>query len=297
MLLDLVLGYECNLACDYCTITPAMRRRNLTTAAAAQAITRGAQRGLTALQLGGGEPTIRRDLLPLIALARRLGFRDIKLQTNGLMLAYEGYLASLQAAGLSRLAISIHAHEPDRYHRLVQVDGAFAHLERGLARAVASGLPIEAELIAKQDTYAQLPAAARWLAGRGVDSVRLWLVSLTDGNADHPESLPRLREVAPSFCVVFDEARAAGRRAVSLHVPRCLLPGYEEHVIDPAAGGVLCVTPDAEFELADSRLSGQVKPESCRRCIHDADCPGVRRDYAERHGTDELVPVEAAGLA
>ena len=31
-LLDVILGYDCNLACDYCTITPVMRRRALTSA-------------------------------------------------------------------------------------------------------------------------------------------------------------------------------------------------------------------------------------------------------------------------
>ena len=30
-LLDVILGYDCNLACDYCTITPEMRRRALST--------------------------------------------------------------------------------------------------------------------------------------------------------------------------------------------------------------------------------------------------------------------------
>ncbi|MSP59705.1 MAG: radical SAM protein [Myxococcales bacterium] len=293
MLLDLVLGYECNLKCDYCTLTDAMRRRNLTTFEARAAIDRGAAIGTRALQLGGGEPTIRRDLAPLIAHARARGFTEIKVQSNGLMLSYPDYLPSLIRAGLTRLAISIHAHEPPRYHRLTRVDGAFAHLERGLAHAVASGLPVEAELIAKTDTFAHLPAAARWLADRGVLSLRLWLVSLTDENAAHPESLPRMTDLLPAYRAVFDEARAAGRRAVSLHLPKCLLPGYEEHCIDPTEGGVLCVTPDAEFTLDQSRLGGQHKPDSCRHCIHDPACPGVRRDYADRHGVGELVPVRA----
>ncbi len=293
MLLDLVLGYECNLGCDHCTITSSMRRRNMSTSQARAAIARGGARGMKRLQLGGGEPTIRRDLAALCAFARARGFRDVKVQTNGLMLAVEGYLPSLMRAGLGRLSISVHAHERDRYERLTRVPGSFAHLERGLAAAVASGLPVEAELIAKEDTFRHLPAAARWLAERGVRAVRLWLVSLSDGNAAHPESLPRMSELAPIFRAVFDEARADGRSAVSLHLPRCLLAGYEEHAVDPAAGGVLCVTPDAEFTLEASRLGGHVKPPSCRLCVHDASCAGVREDYAARHGTDELVPVEA----
>lgn len=291
MLLDLVLGYECNVKCDYCTITDEMRRRNLTGAEARAAIDRGAARGVRKLQLGGGEPTIRRDLASLIAFARARGYHDIKVQTNGLMLAYPDYLPSLVRAGLTRLSISVHAHERERYERLTRVPGSFAHLERGLERAVASGLPVECELIAKEDTYRFLPEAARSLAGCGVSSVRVWLVSLTDENAAHPESLPRLRDVATVLRRLFDEARRDGRRAVSLHVPKCLLAGYEEHAVNPAEGGVLCVTPDAEFLLEASRLGGQVKPDSCRGCVHDGACPGVREDYAARYGFEELIPV------
>ena len=294
MLLDLVLGYECNVKCDYCTITDAMRRRNLTTKEARAAIDRGAARGLHRLQLGGGEPTIRRDLASLCAFARARGFDDIKVQTNGLMLSYPDYLPSLIRSGLTRLSISVHAHERDRWEGLTRAFGAFDHFERGLGNAVASGLPVECELIAKEDTYRRLPEAARWLAARGVASVRVWLVSLTDENATRPESLPRMSDVAPVLRALFDEARAEGRRAVSLHVPKCLLSGYEEHAIDAAEGGVLCVTPDAEFVLEASRLGGQVKPDSCRRCVHDRACPGVREDYAAKFGFDELVPVIAS---
>ncbi len=291
MLLDLVLGYECNLKCDYCTITDEMRRRNLSTARARAVIEEGAKRGYRRLQLGGGEPTIRGDLVEIVAHARRRGFDDVKVQTNGLMLSYDDFLARLVDAGVTRVAVSVHAHEPSRYHALTRRAGAFPHLERGLANLVGRGLPVEAELIAKEDTYRRLPEAARWLAARGVRAVRLWLVSLTDGNAAHPESLPRMTEVAPYYRAVFDEARADGRSAVSLHLPKCVLRGYEAHAVDPAAGGVWCVTPDAEFALEESSLGGHVKPERCRACVHDAGCRGVRADYAARHGTDELVPV------
>jgi len=48
------MGYDCNVQCDYCTITREMRSRNLTTAAIQQALEEGRRDGLTDLaqQLG-----------------------------------------------------------------------------------------------------------------------------------------------------------------------------------------------------------------------------------------------------
>ena len=91
-LLDVILHYDCNLACDYCTITPAMRRRGLTTAAVLRELTAARADGYDRLSITGGEPTTRGDLLGLVRAARRQGYRGVKVQTNGLVL--DGFLGS-----------------------------------------------------------------------------------------------------------------------------------------------------------------------------------------------------------
>jgi hypothetical protein len=75
----------------------------------------------------------------------------------------------------------------------------------------------------KSDTYEKLPDAMRWLAERGVMRAHLWFVSLTDGNADNVESMPKMTEVVPKMAEALDEASRLGMDVWSLHVPRCLL--------------------------------------------------------------------------
>ncbi|PTN37848.1 radical SAM (seleno)protein TrsS [Desulfonatronum sp. SC1] len=61
-----------------------------------------AQSGPVPVQLSGGEPTMRDDLPEVIALARRIGFPHVQLNTNGLRLAREsGYAGTLRDAGVS----------------------------------------------------------------------------------------------------------------------------------------------------------------------------------------------------
>jgi hypothetical protein len=66
---------------------------------------------------------------------------------------------------------------------------------------------------------------------------------------------------------------------VSLHIPRCFLPGYEDHVRHPGAGQITVVTPDDVFDLQHSRLGGGVQPAGCRGCRWEDACPGLRHDY------------------
>lgn len=54
------------------------------------------------VQFSGGEPTVREDFAEIVAMAKEVGFPQVQVATNGIMLAKDpGYAARLKAAGLS----------------------------------------------------------------------------------------------------------------------------------------------------------------------------------------------------
>ncbi len=292
-LLDIVLGYDCNLGCTYCTISEEMRRRALPAERVARAIDRAAARGFRDVAFTGGEPTIRPDLPALVKHARRRGFEHVKVASNGLRYAHAPYLEHLVACGVDRFHVSMHAPGDADYEATVRREGTATLRRAAIEHLVARGLDPVADLILKEDTYRD---ARGWIAGLhalGVRRFALWLVSLTDQNKDNVAQLPRLADVASRLPLVFDDARAGGYEVVSLHVPRCFLPGYEDHVRHPGASLVTVVTPDEEFDLADSRLGGGVKPAGCSGCRWADACPGLRHDYVAVFGGGEVRAVSA----
>jgi len=290
-LLDIVLGYDCNAACTYCTITSEMRRRSLTTEAVAREIDRAAAIGFRDIAFTGGEPTIRKDLPVLVRYAKRRGFTSIKVSSNGLRYSNAAYLDHLVEAGVNQFHVSAHDVGQLAYEKTTRLPGAFESFERGVSNLVERRLAPTLDLILKSDTVPRLEAWIASFVEVGVRSFQLWLVSLTDGNAGNVEQLPPISEVVPHLIRAFDAAREGGYEVVTLHTPRCFLPGYEDHVRHPGAGGVRVVTPDEVFDLRDSRLTGGVKAEGCADCVYDESCPGLRRDYVERFGDGELKPV------
>ncbi len=287
-LVDVVLGYDCNLACDYCTITPEMRRRSLPTRDVLEAIATGRRMGFDAVAFTGGEPTIRPDLIGLVRSAARAGYRDIKVQSNGLMFSYPEFTQKLLGAGANRIHVSIHTHDANAYDTLVGRAGSHALMVRGLDAMVASRIALTVDVILKEDTYRRLPAALEWLHARGVRSVHLWFVSLTDGNRENVKSMPRMTDVTPTLFNAFQIARVLGMDVRSLHVPRCLLGEHVDRAYDPGADRVWVVTPEASFELKDSRLAGREFVAACDGCAHRAVCPGIRPDYLARFGDAEF---------
>jgi cyclic pyranopterin phosphate synthase len=293
-LLDVVLGYDCNLACTYCTITDEMRRRLLPTERVAVAIDRAAARGFRDIAFTGGEPTIRSDLPALVKYARRRGFEHVKVASNGLRYAHRAYLEHLMACGVDRFHMSMHAFSDGAYEATVR-RGETATLRRAaITNLVEHRLDPVADLILKEDTFRDLGAWINELVELGIRRFALWLVSLTDNNCANVAQLPALAALVPHLLGAFDAARSGGYEVVSLHVPRCLLPGYEDHVRHPGADLVTVVTPDDTFDLSSSKLAGGVKPAACSGCVHHDVCPGLRPDYIAVHGASEVRAVHPA---
>lgn len=118
------------------------------------------------------------------------------------------------------------------------------------------------------------------------DGGELWFVSLTDGNRGNVASLPRMTEVpAIAEALVFARARAMTVR--SLHVPRCLLGADHGHAYDPGADRVKVVTPEATFELRDSRLAGRIHVPACEGCPFEQVCWACAR-LPEVYGDAEI---------
>jgi cyclic pyranopterin phosphate synthase len=270
-----------------------MRLRALPTERVAKEIDRAAARGFREVAFTGGEPTIRQDLPTLVKYAKKRGFVDVKVASNGLRYAHMPYLEMLSNAGVNQFHLSMHAFEDEAYDATVQRDGAAVLRKQAIANLVARELNPVADLILKEDTYRDVCAWVLALAEQGVRQFRLWLVSLTDGNANNTHQLPRISLVAEAVKEALDAARAHDLDVRSLHVPRCFLGGYEDHVQHPGAELVTVVTPDDVFDLKNSRLSGGVKPAGCNGCKFFDVCPGLRADYIALHGDREPRAVAA----
>jgi cyclic pyranopterin phosphate synthase len=93
--------------------------------------------GVDRVRLTGGEPLLRRDLAGLVSLlAARPAIRDLALTTNGVLLSKQA--ATLRAAGLHRLTVSLDTLRRDRFQALARFDELPAVLD-GIDAAARAG--------------------------------------------------------------------------------------------------------------------------------------------------------------
>ncbi len=109
-------------------------------------ITVFAQLGVRKIRLTGGEPTVRRGIVDLVArIARIPGIDQIAMTTNGHLL--DELAAPLRAAGVSAVNVSLDTLDPDRF-RAVTGRGDLARVLAGIDAARAAGMAVKTNAVA-----------------------------------------------------------------------------------------------------------------------------------------------------
>lgn len=295
--LELTPDYRCNQRCVGCGAVdaggPSLSARDLLAA-----IIDGRRQGIKQLWIGGGEPTLRRDLLPLVREARARGYTRVRLQTNAAMLAYPEVATKLAQAGVTDIAVSIKGPDAASHDRLARAEGSFDLLCRGIASARAIGLPIEGDVLAYRSTARRIPEIVGSFFARGVARFRIWMMAPDPRDSEALAEEPRWSEVARGV----EEALLLGladddpEHVISLHTPPCTLDdrAARARFFAPELGLLVHDASGHRFALESSELEGGSFPAACEGCALRSRCNGVRAPYVARHGDRELTPRKLA---
>jgi cyclic pyranopterin phosphate synthase len=140
---------RCNLRCVYCMPEEGMTFLPRAELLSYEEIGRVAQvahdLGVTSIRLTGGEPLVRKDLAKLIAQLAAIGFDDIALTTNGMLLA--PLASALAGAGLKRVNVSCDSLRADRFES-IRRRGDLATVLASMDAAEAAGLtPLKVNVV------------------------------------------------------------------------------------------------------------------------------------------------------
>ena len=293
--LEITPDYRCNNRCLGCFSAqdggPSMSPREML-----EALSRAHRDGARSLWLGGGEPTMRRDLFALVSAARKLGYTRVKLQTNGMMLAYPEFARRCADAGVTEVSFSVKGATEEMHDRLAQTPGCHALMVQGMEQVRALGLGLEADLLVYKSNVGTVPEMVRAYAPRGVAHFRVWLLSAMDRDGDEVRAeVPRVSEAARAIVAAMDLGLSTRPDFISsLHTPPCTVPGsHHACLFDAAALNMLVSNPGGfAFKLEASPIEGGHYLPRCDGCKYRPRCRGLRADYLRLHGDAEFRPPE-----
>jgi MoaA/NifB/PqqE/SkfB family radical SAM enzyme len=297
---ELFLNYACQAKCAFCynpPITPELLRRELTFAQAAEALFAAADGGAKKLNLHGGEVTLRDDLPKILRLARKLGFAEITLVTNGVRLGDARYAKSLVSAGVTHVRMSVHAADAALHDRIVVVPGAFERLTRGISHLKKLGVPVGLNFVLVRANLKALPALLRrFVIKEKIEDVIVYF--------PHERGMMALN--AADIAVSYSDARAPLLQSAALldkagklhalliaNVPPCAAPELSDLLLDwerdSAEAGAAMMGPEGRRTDLKAMKDGQKgRVPACRACALKDRCRGVEPEYVRRFGDGEF---------
>lgn len=148
--LRITLTNRCNVNCIYCHHDGMRSSKNEMTPDEIYKICQIAKRiGVRKIRLSGGEPLIRKDIVEIISKISSIGFNDISITTNGILL--EKYAKDLKEAGLDRVNVSLDTLNPETYEFITKKDYLEA-AKKGILKSVEVGLyPVKINMVIMRD--------------------------------------------------------------------------------------------------------------------------------------------------
>ncbi len=277
------VNFHCNQACDFCFVSTHLPPAG--DAAVRRAIEEAAGRDARII-LSGGEPTLNASLVEHVRLAKSLSRHLVTLQTNAVRLDDRARVAALREAGLDEAFVSLHGSRAEIADSVTRAPGTFARTLVGIDHLVEAGVVVTTNFVICEANLDDLVETTRLVGTRwkGVFFNVSFVAASTDVVPRDRSLVPRYADAIPRIAESLALAGELGLKVVGFDsmcgIPLCLVPASVGRFVD------LDTIPPG-FDGGEF-----LKTDTCARCSLEARCYGVRRGYAELHGTDELRAVE-----
>ncbi len=318
--IEIQLGHLCNNRCVFCVsgqLSELKRAPQLPDEPIRRQIAAARAAGATKVTFLGGEPTIQRSFLPLLAYTVELDFDEIVIFTNGVMTSRGSFrdraLAVLEGLGsgmAERVIWRFSLQGGDRQaHDLTTVNpGAWDRIQQSMELVHDAGGRISGNMCVVTHNWRSVPALAEVAARYQLEDLHLDMFRPRDSGdrtKDYLRGLmARYTDMAPAFRGLIDRCDELLGRDYDVNIgnmPYCIAPELAhkmhhdgQYTVTVAASGQ--GTTQEGFDKYTDKRSDKHKMAACQGCVFDAQCGGVFDLYAEFHGESEFKTVTAEDL-
>ncbi|TRO61910.1 radical SAM protein [Candidatus Bathyarchaeota archaeon] len=293
--LDLKVGYSCNNLCRHCVQgKKRYTKRDKEPKEISQELEEAFSRGIRAVVFTGGEPTIREDIVRQVTLAKELGYKFIQVQTNGRMFASGKFAKQMVDAGMNEFSPALNGHVPELHDYLSSVPGSWKQTVQGIKNVRQYDVEIISNTVVTKPNYRFMRNISQLLVKLGVNQYQLAFAHPAGRSWDNFDSIvPWISLAAPYIHKGLQVGIDADIKVMSEAMPFCLMGGYERYVSE------LYIPPadvyEADFQVKEwekwRMTEGKWKGDSCKECAFFGICEGPWKEYVEKRGSEEFIPV------
>jgi len=292
---DVKIGFLCNNQCKFCVQG---NKRKIYGNKALKIIKKeleDARSECESIVLTGGEPTIHKEILALVKIAKSLKFKTIQIQTNGRMFAYLEFCKKIIANGANEFSPALHGHINELHDYLSSSKGSFKQTVQGIINLKKLRQQILTNTVITKSNFRYLPQIARLLVSLGVDQFQFAFVHpLGRAGESFYSVIPRMSMVEPYVKEGLKIGIQAKKEVMTEAIPYCFMKGYENYLSES-------LIPSTKIYDADSIIDdfnkvrkdeGKAKGPRCHKCKYCKVCEGPWREYPDVFGWEEFKPIK-----
>lgn len=285
-----LIGFQCNNHCLFCF---EKKHRNVPDKdfdELKQELRVVWEKGYRRVHFIGGEPTIYPSLLELIRYAKKLGFAEVMITTNGRMLAYKQYVSQLIDSGINQIVVSIHGPNAHVHDKLTGVSGSFKQTLQGIRNLKESGTKgVGVNIVITKQNYKHLPEIAKLAKSLGIDRVEFLFVSVID---DYTLHTPAISKVYPYLIKAFKYASSSW--TVNNLPMGCYTMGdvfNASYAGDKEETKFIETAADHKIQKVEQKkVITWTKVAACGKCRKNEFCRGIQKIYIKHYGINDLKP-------
>lgn len=291
---DIKTGFICNNNCRFCVQADNKCKRDRSFEEIKKDLVDSRKR-CGSVVFTGGEVTIRKDFLDIVKLAKELNYKTIQIQTNARMFAPLAFCKKTIEAGATEFSPALHGYCAEQHDYLTRSPGSFKQTTKAIKNLKSLNAYVLTNTVVVKSNYRNCPEIAKLLVELGVDQFQFAFVHPM-GNAwkNFDNVVPCISLAAPYIHRGLQIGIDAGKRVMAEAMPYCLMQGYENYVAEKTI-------PQTEIRgknhqntnnFTEQRQTyGKSKFPQCKKCKYDKICEGPWREYPEKKGSIEFMPV------
>ncbi len=186
--IDVLVTNKCDNHCSFCSFNAGHPMENeITKEEFFHIIDQAEMLGVEDIHLSGGEPTLREDLLEILAYAQTHFSGEIRMISNANHLT-ESYLQSIKQLGVNSLMLSLDGDQ-ETHDRLRGNQGSYQRVMAASRYAIALGMTVRFSLVANLQNLHTIKGEIEKAAQAGVKLFSIFLMSPVGRAANMVNSL------------------------------------------------------------------------------------------------------------
>jgi len=266
-------GYQCNNRCVFCF--EAERFFPHKTKEQIKKEIRIIRKRFDFINFMGQEPTLRDDIVELIGSAKKRGFKEVGITTNGRLFAYPDFAERIIRSGLTQIVLTVAGSDAPTHDKHTLSKGSFKQALAGIKNILnykPADFSLVINIMATNKNYRKIPKMVKFYADLGIKEINIGhVLPLNKKIVRSKEIVAKMSEVAP-FLIDCHKKYGQEIRFLFVEYPACVFPEEYRQLSFP------CLEENPQKK----RIA------FCRKCPYRDKCFGINKDYLNLYGEKEF---------